>query len=293
MATTLHSIDTKHDSVEKSGVQLLVSVRDIPEAEIVMAAQVDWLDVKDPNRGPLGRPEVETALEIEQLAARLSPGLRVSIALGESRDTTMLELLEYIRPFRESTIFKLAFSNRKHEPSSEPSSVGLPRNWSALFRELAGRLTPGRLIPVFYADREFAGGPSWTELVELAAEVRASRILIDTFNKDGRSLVTHIDRETLTNMIHAAAQRDLSVAIAGSLRKPEMPTLMGVGAAVIGVRGAACKASNREDTIDPASLQELSSLFKSQPASRFDSQKAHFDSHQGRATDPHSNLRKP
>lgn len=293
MATTLHSINTKHESVEKPPVQLLVSVRDIPEAEIVVAAQVDWLDVKDPNRGPLGRPDLETALAIEQLAASVSPGLRVSIALGESRDATMLELLEYIRPFPESTIFKLAFSNRNDDLSSESRCDGETRNWSTLFRALAGQLTPGRLIPVFYADREFACGPSWNELVGLAAEVRASRILIDTFNKDGRSLVSHIDRETLTKMIHGAAQRNLSVAIAGSLRKSEMPTLMGVGAAVIGVRGAACKASNREDTIDPTSLQELSSLFKSRPASRFDSQKAYFDSHQGRGTDPHSNLRKP
>jgi uncharacterized protein (UPF0264 family) len=293
MATTLHSIDTKHESAEKYPVQLLVSVRDISEAETAVAAQVDWLDVKDPNRGPLGRPDLETALAIEQLAARLSPGLRVSIALGESREATMLELLEYIQPFREATLFKLAFSNRNHGFSSEPRSVGDSQNWSTLFQELAGRLTLGRLIPVFYADREFACGPSWNELVELAAEVRASRILIDTFNKDGRSLVSHIDYETLTKMIHAAAQRDLSVAIAGSLRKQEMPTLMGVGAAVIGVRGAACKASNREDSIDPASLQELSSLFKSQPASRFDSQKAYFDSHQGRASDSLLNLRKP
>lgn len=293
MATTLHSIDTKHESAEKCPVQLLVSVRDIPEAEIVVAAQVDWLDVKDPNRGPLGRPDLETALAIEQLAASLSPGLRVSIALGESRETTMLELLEYIQPFREATLFKLAFSNRNHGFPFEPRSVGDFRNWSTLFRGLAGRLTPGRLIPVYYADREFACGPSWSELVGLAVEVRANRILIDTFNKDGRSLVSHIDYGTLTKMIHAAAQRDLSVAIAGSLRKSEMPTLMRVGAAVIGVRGAACKASNREDSIDPTSLQELSSLFKSRPASRFDSQKANFDSHQGRGTDPHSNLRKP
>lgn len=263
-----------HESAEKCPVQLLVSVRDIQEAEIAVAAQVDWLDVKDPNRGPLGRPEIGTALAIEQLAASLLPGLRVSIALGESEDATMLELLEYIQPFREATIFKLAFSNTNHGLSPDPRSIGDARNWSALFRELAGRLAPGRLIPVYYADREFACGPSWDAVVELAEEVGASRILIDTFNKDGRSLVSHIDHETLTTMIHGAAQRDLSVAIAGSLRKPEMPTLMGVGAAVIGVRGAACKASNREDSIDPATLQELSSLFKSQPNTR-------CNSHQG------------
>ena len=286
MVTTLHTIHSAHESGEKCPVQLLVSVRDIPEAEIAVAAQVDWLDVKDPNRGPLGRPDLETALAIEQLAARLSPGLRVSIALGESREATIPELMEYIQPFHEATIFKLAFSNRKHEPSSEPSTVGQPGNWCALFRDLASRLAPGRLIPVFYADREFVCGPSWEALVELAVEVGGNRILIDTFNKDGRSLVSHINHETLAKMIHAAALQDLSVAIAGSLRKLEMPTLMELGAAVIGVRGAACKASNREDSIDPASLQELSSLFKSQPTTRCDSQ-------QGRAMDPHFNLRKP
>jgi uncharacterized protein (UPF0264 family) len=131
---------------------------------------------------------------------------------------------------------------------------------------------------VFYADREFARGPAWEAVVELASEVGGNRILIDTFNKDGRSLINHLNHDVLAEMIHFAAEQCISVAVAGSLRKSEIPTLMKVGADVIGVRGAACKATNRVDSIDPASLQELTAIFKSQL---------------GGAMDPQINIRKP
>jgi hypothetical protein len=259
-----------------------VSVRNLREAEIAVAAGVDWLDVKDPNQGPLGRPSIEKASSIEQLAARLAPGLRVSVALGESREASVSELMDYIRHFDEATSFKLAFSNRKEGSTTEPATE-LPRDndrqtWSSLFRELAGQLSLGRLIPVFYADSVFAGSPPWESVVKLALEVDGDRILIDTFNKDGRSLINHLNHDRLAEMIHFAADQGISVAVAGSLRKSEIPTLMEVGADVIGVRGAACKAGNRVDSIDPASLQELTAIFKSQL---------------GGVMDPHINLRKP
>jgi uncharacterized protein (UPF0264 family) len=271
-------MDSPGESRKKCPVRLLVSVRDLREAEIAVAAQVDWLDVKDPNQGPLGRPRFETASAIAQLAARLSPGLRVSVALGESREASMLELLDYVQHFDEATSFKLAFSNRNHGSTSEIPVDDDRRNWSLLFRELAGRLSRGRLIPVFYADREFARGPAWEAVVELASEVGGNRILIDTFNKDGRSLINHLNHDVLAEMIHFAAEQCISVAVAGSLRKSEIPTLMKVGADVIGVRGAACKATNRVDSIDPASLQELTAIFKSQL---------------GGAMDPQIHIRKP
>lgn len=278
MVTTLHTIDSLGESHEKCPVRLLVSVRDLCEAEIAIAAQVDWLDVKDPNHGPLGRPCIDTAMAIEQLAIQMSPGLPVSVALGESQEASIQELMDYIQHFNEGTSFKLAFSTRKHEsPSAMPLDVE-HQNWSLLFRELAGQLSQGRLIPVFYADREFARSPTWEAIVKLALEVGGDRILIDTFNKDGRSLVNHLNYDILVEMVHFATHQGISVAAAGSLRKPEISALMGVGADVIGVRGAACKAANRVDSIDPASLQELSAIFKSQ-----------F----GGVMDPQINLRKP
>ncbi len=121
-------------------------------------------------------------------------------------------------------------------------------------------------------------GPTWEEIVNLAVDVGGNRILIDTFQKDGRSLLHHLTVEQLATMIPCAADRNLAVALAGSLRLPEISTLFEIGADVIGVRGAACKASNRAESIDPASLQELVAIFKS---------------HQVGAMDPQFNLRKP
>lgn len=278
MVTTLHSITPLNESSEKCPVQLLVSVRDLCEAAIAIEAKVDWLDVKDPQKGPLGRPELQTALAIERLVADEDSGMKISVALGESRDADFTKLLEYTQHFETGTRFKLAFSGAKPKSQDEVQDRDNSGAWSRLFRELASRLSPGCLIPVFYADREFAMGPTWEEIVNLAVDVGGNRILIDTFQKDGRSLLHHLTAEQLASMIPFASDRKLAVALAGSLRVPEISSLFEIGADIIGVRGAACKASNRADSIDPASLQELVAIFKS---------------HQVGAMDPQFNLRKP
>ena len=63
--------------------RLLVSVRDVPEAEAALAGAADLIDVKDPAAGPLGRaPDATRAAIIAAVAGRRP----VSAALGEWAD---------------------------------------------------------------------------------------------------------------------------------------------------------------------------------------------------------------
>jgi len=241
-------------------MSLLVSVQDVDEAEIAISAKVDWLDVKDPQRGALGCPNLEVALSIERLAHEKSPQLRVSVALGESCDSNLEGLVRYAQSFRSTTSFKLAFSDPRMMASTRS---GETHGWCVLFRELVKFIPDGRLIPVFYADWREAGAPDWDGILQLAVDTSCKRILIDTFLKNGRGLTDHLPWEQLRSLATIARKNSISLAIAGSIRKSEIPALRTIGADVIGVRGAACKGGNRKDSIDAATLQELTAIFKS------------------------------
>src|SRR4051812_19122876 len=60
--------------------RLLVSVRDAYEAREAMAGGADWIDLKEPRRGPLGAVDAETA---RQVVAEVAGCAVVSAAAGE------------------------------------------------------------------------------------------------------------------------------------------------------------------------------------------------------------------
>jgi uncharacterized protein (UPF0264 family) len=278
MATTLAPQLQLGESDKNHAVQLLVSVRDLTEAELVAGSTTDWVDIKDPQNGPLGRPERELALCIERLISQAPFPKKLSVALGEAIETSFSELADYVGAFAVGTHFKLAFSGSYGSPSERlPSpdqheSVDFPSlpvrtawdNCRALFIQLSECLGGrGRLIPVYYADASLACSPSWACILNLCLEAGGDRVLMDTYRKNGKCLTDHHTPEQLQSMIAQASDYGIRVALAGSLRRAEIRTLMSVGADVIGVRGAACKQNNRSDSIDQSSLQDLTALFQS------------------------------
>lgn len=278
MATTLAHRLQPDESGENHTVQLLVSVRDPEEAELVARSSADWVDVKDPRNGPLGRPQQSVALGIERLISQYPSPKKLSVALGEAIETSFSELAEYIGVFAEGTLFKLAFSGSCGSPEewlpspNQRESVDSPNlpartawdNCRALFVQLSECLGGrGRFIPVYYADASQACSPSWACILNLCLAAGGDRVLMDTYRKNGKCLTDYHAPEQLQSMIAQASEHGIRVALAGSLRGAEIRTLMSVGADVIGVRGAACKQNNRTDSIDQSSLQDLTALFQS------------------------------
>ena len=66
--------------------ELLVSVRNLAEAQAAVAGGCDRLDVKEPLRGPLGRADADTIAQVARFAAlSKNPAnpIPCSVALGE------------------------------------------------------------------------------------------------------------------------------------------------------------------------------------------------------------------
>ena len=219
---------------------LLVSVQNESELQVALRAGVRWIDVKDPSRGALGRPEIDVATGLRRkMTAENATEIHFSIALGELNETPLDELIRYVGSFVDGTVFKVALSNCCQRT-----------DWRELAAALAkGIGTSNRLILVHYADSPQASAPSWREVLLAAVEIGSEYLLIDTWGKNGRSLLDFYTAEALQSMIAEANTVGLSVAIAGSIPMEELRNLARVGADWVGVRGAVCDGPLRTGSI--------------------------------------------
>ncbi len=95
-----------------------------------------------------------------------------------------------------------------------------------------------QVVGVAAADR-LDGLPA-SDLPRTAHAAGIQIAMIDTFAKDGVTSLDRLGEETLGTFVAEARALGLDVAIAGSLGAPEVSRAVGLGADIVGVRGAAC-----------------------------------------------------
>jgi len=201
------------------GARLLVSVRSADEAHEALAGGAHLIDVKEPDRGALGRADYSIIQEVVCAVSRRVP---VSAALGELADWTE-------EPVPEGIAFvKWGLANRPK------SSIG---SLSSLRRQTQG----GEPVLVAYADHERANSPPTADLVAVACQLRFRAFLIDTAVKDGSTLLDWVKPSVLTRLRSELAAAGVRVAVAGSLGVREIRTLAPVAPDWFAVRGAVCE----------------------------------------------------
>jgi uncharacterized protein (UPF0264 family) len=223
--------------------RLLVSVRSAAEAEAAVAGGASVIDVKEPDRGPLGCALPQVWQEVRAVVPRALP---VSVALGEIGEWT-------------------AGSRQPPEPEAFGgvayrklglASAGL--RWAQEWADLRTRFGPGPLwIAVVYADWEEAGAPHPDAVLETAlAAADCAGILIDTWNKSQPSPLA--DNATWRAWFSAARrQRPILIALAGGLDWESIVRLAPLGPDLFAVRGAACAAGDRQGQIDRSRVARL------------------------------------
>lgn len=240
-------------SISKSNsryTQLLVSVRDVSEAEMCWQAGVDWIDLKEPSAGSLGKPSLSTA---EQVALVLADHSRRSVALGE-----LAELLANDVRFETAAALSRLFPIAKVGLSN--STTGL--DWRTALSELSQTLQ-GKLTPVIYADWARCSAPTPPDVLAWAGDTQCPYLLIDTYHKDGRRLLDYFSLEELNSIVSQANDFGTEVVLAGSLTTGDVQTLREVPCAAVAVRGAVCSGSRR-GSICPNLLAKWVGLVKGQ-----------------------------
>jgi uncharacterized protein (UPF0264 family) len=220
---------------------LLVSVRSAAEAEAAVEGGADLIDVKEPSRGSLGRADDETIAAVIRAVAGRKP---ISAAMGEIKEGPAAFL----------------------EPGLTYWKWGLASQPACGWRLLCPAVPPQQTVVAAYVDWQKAAAPR-PELVAQAAAVGSFGVLLlDTFAKDGSTLLDWLSIEqieTLTRQCHAAGVR---IALAGSLGPKEIAALAHICPDWFAIRGAACRRGQRTETIDPERVRELVALVHAGPA---------------------------
>ncbi len=220
-------------------LELLVSVRDLVEAEIAVAESVDILDFKEPRKGPLAPVDAT----IWHQAGERFTSARLSAALGE-RETALAV----------AAAVPANFSFAKAGPYNCSSIDRLRVLWSDVRERLPQSV---ELVAVAYADHLAAACLSPEMIIECAASEGFDRVLIDTFAKDGRSSVDHLGSDRLCLLRHATSLHGLSLMLAGSIRRAELGNWLQIAncPAGFGVRGDVCR-NGREGELDAKKIRD-------------------------------------
>ena len=228
-----------------AGPHLLVSVRDAAEAGAALAGGADLIDVKEPNRGPLGRADAATIAAVVRAVGGRVP---VSAALGELREyppsAAVADLpcdLQYVK-WGLSALSKV----RAADYLRNARLIAIPR----------------RVVAVAYADSVRAAAPTPADVVGFAIELQFPVLLLDTFQKDGLTLLDWFPVEEITALVRTCREAGVKVALAGSLGATEIGRLRGVRPAWFAVRSAACDGG-RGGIVSEPRVRDLADLVHS------------------------------
>jgi len=221
-------------------MNLLVSVRSAEEAVAALAGGATLIDVKEPDRGSLGRADAEVIAAVLRTVAGRRP---VSAALGELADD------------REPDFFLLNYAKW--------GLAGWLRqaDWPDHLLHAAGSLPPScRPVAVAYADWRRAAAPHPADVCAFATHSKWGAFLIDTWRKDGTTLLNWLTLDELRHFRDRCRAAGIPIALAGSLSEEQLRLLRPLQPDWFAVRGAVCRGGQRTQTIDEGRVRRLVEL---------------------------------
>jgi len=219
---------------------LLVSVRSPQEADAALAGGASLIDVKEPSRGAMGRADKPILEAVLQLVAGRLP---VSAAMGE------LLVPQPVAPVRQLAFAKWGLHGANLH------------DWQQAFLRLRDFYCCA-VVPCAYAEAAAIHCPTPEEVATFTARYRFPVLLVDTFYKDGRTLLDHLRPEQLARIAERCRDAGVRLALAGSLNAWAIETLLPLRPSWFAVRGSVCRGG-RQGTVDPDRVRHLVTLIQS------------------------------
>jgi len=226
--------------------ELLVSVRSVAEAEAAVAGGAGLIDVKEPLNGPLGRAEAKVIRSICEFVRGRRP---VSAALGELKDGPA------VVPSSSLAFAKVGLAH-----------CGSVSRWREKLSEFAAKQQAAdpdcHMVAVSYVDWRLAAAPPPTEVCAFAIERNFAAVLMDTWSKDGRTLVDWLEPIQIVQLCRACHERGVKVALAGSIGPLQVEQIWEAAPDWIAVRGFVCRGANRTREVDEHRVRELAEFIR-------------------------------
>jgi len=224
---------------------LLISVKNAEEAVAAVKAGATLIDVKDPLKGPLGMAPGDV---VESVIAAVGAQVPVSAALGEWSPTILTEAVWHLE--LPLTYLKWGLAGYREAPG-----------WGEDLLETR-RAVPARMevVAVAYADFAKAKSIPPAEVAKFAKRYRFKAFLLDTFLKDGKTLLNHMKLDEIVELVQMLRENKVKVALAGSLTLEAAKKLLVAEPDWFAVRGAVCTGGKRGNDLDPGKVKKWKEL---------------------------------
>jgi uncharacterized protein (UPF0264 family) len=219
-------------------LKLLISPKDEKEAVEAIAGGADIIDVKNPKEGALGANFPWIIKRIREITPK---NIEVSCTLG---DVPNLPGAMSLAALGAATTGVDYIKAGLYGLKTEEDAVYLTRSVTRAVRDFDSSI---KVVITGYADASRVGSVNPMLIADITHKAQADIAMIDTAVKDGKNLFTFLTINQLRSFVDAAHDHGLKAALAGSLKKEDLPAVYALGADVVGLRGAACTHGDRVD----------------------------------------------
>ena len=217
-------------------MKLLISPINEKEADEAVAGGADIIDVKNPQEGALG---ANFPWIIKKIKQKIPNNFELSCALGDVPNLPgSVSLAAYGAASLGVDYIKVGlFGTRTIE-----ESVFLLKQVKKAAKDCNSSI---KIVAAGYADGQKIGTINPASIPEIASSADVDIAMLDTISKEGTNLFTYQTKQQLKDFIGSSHNYGLHAALAGSLRKQDLPILYHLGVDIVGLRGAACTNNDR------------------------------------------------
>ncbi|MCX7107505.1 MAG: (5-formylfuran-3-yl)methyl phosphate synthase [Methylococcales bacterium] len=216
---------------------LLASVNSVEEALLVLSAEVDIVDLKQPALGALGALDVTT---VKQIVAAIAGRCPVSATIGDL-------------PMQPEPVFSAV--KAMAETGVDYIKIGFfpGDDWQGTIQKLASLTSQNHaLIAVLFADTD----PDFAVLSALKTAAFKG-VMLDTMNKQKGSLTQVMSKLAIAEFVKQAKALELLCGLAGSLRLSDIPELLLYAPDYLGFRGALCQEHVRVGQLNKQAVLQI------------------------------------
>ena len=216
---------------------MLASVTSVKEAEIVLNAGVDIIDIKNPHEGALGALDINAVKDIVRF---VNHKCITSATIGDI-DSNDPMFLNYIDNMAETNVDYVKVGLFDTKPSS------------SFMRDIINAVNKGIKIVVVLFAENYQG----LDAVRPIMQAGITGIMLDTKDKQSQNLCSVLSEKELIEFIGMAKKYNLLTGLAGSLSFGDIPKLLEINSDYLGFRGALCSQSNRINEVDEKQVANI------------------------------------
>ena len=216
---------------------MLASVTSVEEAQIVLKAGVDIIDLKNPEQGALGALQTHV---VATVVKSISGKIITSATVGdiESNDPSLSKLIVNMANTGVDYVKVGLFDDYANESFIEVLNQAAKQNI--------------KIILVIFAENY-----STLSLQDYLLKSEISGLMLDTKNKIGENLLSLIKYEELADFVRSAKKHGLITGLAGSLRYEDISLLLDIEPDYLGFRGALCAENDRVKSIEAKKVTQI------------------------------------